>query len=96
MHGYRAILPPHHSPSHVPAHDTSIHHLKKKVHTRARTVKTLHVGSSQQLEDCFDHTNWDIFKHQDRGESTSTELGYIKRCDGTITVYRQIQVYPNQ
>ncbi len=52
--------------------------------------------ASQQLQDCFENTNWDIFKHLDLEEYTSTILCYIKHSVGTVTVDRHIQVYPNQ
>src|SRR4029434_9224789 len=47
-------------------------------------------------QDCFETTNWNIFKHQDLEVYTSTVLCYIKHCVDTVTVDRRIRVYPNQ
>lgn len=67
--GYRAIPLPHLAQSDhlslllVPAYTP----LRKTALTITKTVKTWLAGASQQLQDCFDRTNWDIFQHQDRG-----------------------------
>src|SRR4029434_6655919 len=61
-----------------------------------KTIKTWPDDASQQLQDWFETTNWDIFKHQDLEVYTSTVLCYIKHCVDTVTVDRRIQVYPNQ
>lgn len=53
-------------------------------------------GASQQLQDCFENTNWDVFEHQDLEEQTSAVLGYITHCVDTVTNEKEIQVYPNQ
>ena len=96
-HGYRATQLPHLGLSDhmslllLPAYTP----LKKKAPT-TKTIKTWPDDASQQLQDCFETTNWDIFKHQDLEVYTSTVLCYIKHCVDTVTVDRRIRVYPNQ
>ncbi|KAK3541571.1 hypothetical protein QTP86_031647, partial [Hemibagrus guttatus] len=54
------------------------------------------LAASQQLEDYFDRTNWDIFEHPDLEVFTDSVLCYIKNCIDTVTVDKRIRVYPNQ
>lgn len=61
-----------------------------------KTVKTRPDDASQQLQDCFDRTNWDIFAHQDLNVFTDSVLCYIKHCTDTVTVDKRLRIYPNQ
>ncbi|XP_060768086.1 uncharacterized protein LOC132875344 [Neoarius graeffei] len=53
------------------------------------------------LQDCFHHTDWDVFKGQDTDNRvsldnyTSTVLDYIYFCVDNVTCWRQFRVFPN-
>lgn len=64
--------------------------LRKSAPTTTRTVKTWPEGASEQLQDCFESTIWDVFEHQDLEQYTTAVLGYIKYCMNNVTE----QVYP--
>ena len=70
--------------------------LRKSAPTTSRTVKTWPEGASQQLQECFESTNWDVFEHQDLEQYTTAVLGYIKYCTDNVTVDKCIWVYPNK
>ncbi|KAK3506378.1 hypothetical protein QTP70_002309 [Hemibagrus guttatus] len=65
--GYRARTLPHLGQSDplplllIPAYAP----LRKTAPTITKSVKIWPDGASQQLQDCFDRTNWDIFVHPD-------------------------------
>ncbi|KAK3548144.1 hypothetical protein QTP70_004852 [Hemibagrus guttatus] len=96
--GYRARPLPHLGQSDhmslllIPAYAS----LRKTAPTITKSVKILPDGASQQLQDCFDRTNWDIFEHPDLEVFTDSVLCYIKNCMDTVTVDKRIRVYPNQ
>ncbi len=69
--------------------------LRKRAPTITKIVKTWPEGTSQQLQDCFESTDRDIFEHQDLEQYTAAVLGYIKHCTDTVTVDKYIRVYPN-
>ncbi|KAI4900154.1 hypothetical protein NFI96_023881, partial [Prochilodus magdalenae] len=52
-------------------------------------MKTWPEGTSSQLQDCFEWTNWHVFEDQDLEEYTSTVLYYIKNCVDDVTVEHQ-------
>ena len=63
------------------------------------TIKTIRAwpnGGSRQLQDCFDRTNWDVFEHQDLEMFTDSVMCCIGNCIYTVTVEKQIWVYPSQ
>uniref|UniRef100_A0A3P9IGT3 Reverse transcriptase domain-containing protein n=1 Tax=Oryzias latipes TaxID=8090 RepID=A0A3P9IGT3_ORYLA len=70
--------------------------LRKTAPTIKKTVKIWPDGASQQLQDCFERTNWDVFEHPDLEVFTDSVLCYIKNCIDTVTVDKQIRVYPNR
>ncbi|KAK3575095.1 hypothetical protein QTP86_020708 [Hemibagrus guttatus] len=70
--------------------------LRKTAPTITKSVKIWPDSTSQQLQDCFDRMNWDIFEHPDLEVFTDSVLCYIKNCIDTVTVDKRIQVYPNQ
>ncbi|KAK0149886.1 RNA-directed DNA polymerase from mobile element jockey [Merluccius polli] len=69
--------------------------LRKKPKPVTRTIKIWPEGADQ-LQDCFQNTDWNIFEHQELQERTDTVLCYIKRCTDTVTVNKHVRVYPNQ
>ena len=96
--GYRAKQLPHLGQSDhmslllIPAYTP----IRKSAPVITKTVKTWPEDASQQLQDCFDRTNWDIFEHQDLNVFTDSVLCYIKHCTDTVTVDKRIRLYPNQ
>ncbi|KAM9802248.1 interferon gamma receptor 2 isoform X2 [Syngnathus typhle] len=70
--------------------------VRKPAPVITKTVKTWSDGASQQLQDCFDRTNWGIFEHRDLNVFTDSVLCYIKHCTDTVTVDKPIRIYPNQ
>jgi len=48
------------------------------------------------LQDCFNHTDWDFFEHQELETFTGMVLDYIKFCIGNVTVDKNIWVFQNQ
>lgn len=96
--GYRAKQLPHLGQSDhlslllIPAYAP----LRKSTPIITKTVTTWPEGASQQLQDCLDRTNWEVFSHQDLEMFTGSVLGYIQHCIATVTVEKLIRVYPNQ
>ncbi|KAK3569004.1 hypothetical protein QTP86_021586 [Hemibagrus guttatus] len=96
--GYRAKPLPHLAQSDhmslllIPAYVL----LCKTARTSTKTIKTWPDGAYQQLQDCFNRTNWDVFEHQELGVFTDSVLCYIKNCIDTVTADKCIQVYSNQ
>ncbi|KAK0146537.1 hypothetical protein N1851_014143 [Merluccius polli] len=96
--GYRARPLPHLGQSDhlslllIPAYAP----LTKTAPTITKTVTTWPEGATQQLQDCFDRTNWGVFEHQVLEVFTDGVLCYIKNCIDTVTVDKRIRVYPNR
>ncbi len=62
-----------------------------------KTVKVWPVVAIDQLQDCFEHIDWNVFSHQSDLETfTSSVLSYISYCVDNITVDKKIRVYPNE
>ncbi|KAK3506578.1 hypothetical protein QTP70_009898 [Hemibagrus guttatus] len=96
--GYRARPLPHLAQSDhmslllIPAYSP----LYKTARTSTKIIKTWPDGAYQQLQDCFNRTNWDMFEHQELGVFTDSVLCYIKNCIDTVTVDKCIWVYYNK
>ncbi len=69
--------------------------IRKRAPIITKIVKTWPEGASQQLQDCFESTDWEVFEHQNLEQYTAAVLGYIKHCTDTVTVDKYIRVYPN-
>ncbi|KAL0173817.1 hypothetical protein M9458_029785, partial [Cirrhinus mrigala] len=97
-HAYRAIPLPHlgrsdHlslllSPAYTP--------LTRSTRPTTKSVTIWPDNALFRLQDCFEQTDWDMFKHQDLETFTGTVLDYIKFCIGNVTVDKNIRVFPNQ
>ncbi|KAK3507142.1 hypothetical protein QTP70_008626 [Hemibagrus guttatus] len=70
--------------------------LCKTACTSTKIINTWPDGAYQQLQDCFNRTNWDVFEHQELGVFTDSVLCYIKNCIDIVTVDKCILVYSNQ
>ncbi|XP_051793955.1 uncharacterized protein LOC127530662 [Acanthochromis polyacanthus] len=62
----------------------------------APSTRTWPDDASEQLQNCFERTNWDIFDHPDLEVFTDSVLYYIKNCIDNVTVNKTIRVYPNR
>ncbi len=65
----------------------------------ARVIRVIRVwpeGASAQLQDCFDGTDWSIFKDDDINTYTSTVLFYMRSRMDAVTTTKQICVCPKQ
>lgn len=53
--------------------------------------------SKEQLRDCFDDTNWDMFFEscQDGDELTDTITSYIKFCEDYVSETKTVKIFPN-
>ena len=97
-HAYRAIPLPHLGQSDhlslllTPAYTP----LRRSAPLQTKTITTWPQDALSQLQDCFLHTEWDVFKHQDLAVHTESVLSYIKYCVGNVTVDKRICVFPNQ
>lgn len=51
----------------------------------------------EQLRDCFDDTNWDIFFEscQDGDELTVTITFYMKFCEDYVSETKTVKIFPN-
>nr|XP_057929088.1 uncharacterized protein LOC131129485 [Doryrhamphus excisus] len=97
-HGYRATPLPHlgqsdHlslllTPAYIP--------LRRRSRPTKKIITTLPENALSELQDCLQHTDWDLFQHQDLETYTVTVLDYIKFCMGTVSVDKVIRIFPNQ
>ncbi|KAK1904684.1 Proteinase R [Dissostichus eleginoides] len=97
-HAYRAVPLPHLGLSDhlslllIPAYTP----LRSKTKPVVKYIRTWPEGALSLLQDCFEHTVWDIFEQSNLEEHTEAVLSYIKFCTDTVTVEKRIRVYPNQ
>ncbi len=63
--------------------------------TTTRVVQVWPEGASEQLQDCFNNTDWTIFEDDNIDTYTSSVLFYIKCCMDNVTTTKQIRVFPN-
>ncbi len=96
-HAYRAIPLPHLGQSdHLSLLLTPAYFPQKKNYTTHKTVSIWPENALSQLQDCFTHTDWEVFKHHDLAVHTEAVLAYIKYCMDNVTVNKIIRVFPNQ
>ncbi len=74
--------------------------VNKPVH---KQIQVWPEGSSEALQDCFDTTDWNMFKQAatynnttDLQEYTETVTAYITKCIDDVTVTKTITVRDNQ
>nr|XP_057925471.1 uncharacterized protein LOC131127531 isoform X2 [Doryrhamphus excisus]XP_057925472.1 uncharacterized protein LOC131127531 isoform X2 [Doryrhamphus excisus]XP_057925473.1 uncharacterized protein LOC131127531 isoform X2 [Doryrhamphus excisus] len=97
-HGYRATPLPHLGQSDhlslllTPAYTP----LRRRSRPTKKIITTLPENALSELQDCLQHTDWDLFQHQDLETYTVTVLDYIKFCMGTVSVDKVIRIFPNQ
>ena len=70
--------------------------LRKSAPTTTTTITIWPDDASQQLQDCFDRTNWNIFEHPDLDLFNYSILCYIMTCTDTVTMVKCIRVFPNR
>lgn len=70
--------------------------LRKQGQIQTRMVTVWPEGASQQLQDCFQETDWNMFDHQDLETYTSMVLDYIRFCTANVTREKYVKLYPNR
>lgn len=62
-----------------------------------RTIQVWTEEASSALQDCFEHTDWEVFKEEaDLEEYTSAVLSYVHFCTDAALPTKTITVFPNQ
>ncbi|KAI4877849.1 hypothetical protein NFI96_028554 [Prochilodus magdalenae] len=68
-----------------------------------KQVKTWPPGAVSALQDCFEHTDWEVFREAATSgdsinleEYTESVIGYISKCIDDVTVSKVITTHPNQ
>lgn len=96
---YRAVAAPHLGKSDhicvelIPAYKPLICRTKPIT----KTVQVWSVEASSALQDCFEHTDWEVFKDgSDLEAFTSSVLGYVQFCSDSVLSTKTIKVFPNQ
>lgn len=64
--------------------------------TTTRVVQVWPEGVSEQLQDCFNNTDWTIFEDDNIHTYSSSVLFYIQCCMDNVTTTKQICVFPNK
>ncbi len=69
----------------------------KKTKPVTKEIQVWSDKSKEQLRDCFDDTNWDIFFEscQDLDELTDTITSYIKFCEDYVLETKTVKIFPN-
>ncbi|CAG5867200.1 unnamed protein product, partial [Menidia menidia] len=73
----------------------------KSAETTVRTLRTWPESAVPMLQDCFHHTDWDVFREQGTvtrdilDNYTTSVLDYICFCLDNVTTWKQSRVYPN-
>ena len=103
--GYQSIpLPPFGKSDHISLFlKPTYQQLLKRVKSSVRTVRIWPEGAESALQDCFECTDWDVFKAAatrdslvDVNEYASSVTGFIKKCVDDVTETKQIRTLPNQ
>ncbi|KAL0161541.1 hypothetical protein M9458_045266 [Cirrhinus mrigala] len=74
---------------------------RQKLKQEAPTLRTVHCWSDQSesmLQDCFNHTDWEMFRTaaDNIDEYTDSVCGFIKKCVDDVVPSKTVKVYPNQ
>ena len=103
--GYQSIpLPPFGKSDHISLFlKPTYQQLLKRVKSSMRTVRIWPEGAESALQDCFECTDWDVFKAAatrdslvDVNEYASSVTGFIKKCVDDVTETKQIRTLANQ
>lgn len=70
--------------------------VRRKTSPYTKTVKIWAEPVLAQLQDCFQHTEWDLFSQNDLDHHTETVLDYITYWISNITLEKQVRSFPNQ
>ncbi|KAK0140101.1 hypothetical protein N1851_022987 [Merluccius polli] len=70
--------------------------IRKSAPITIKTVKTWPEGAMEQLQNCFEITDWSVFENRDLEQYTASVLGYITHCMDTVTRDKRIRIYPNR
>ena len=58
-------------------------------------VKQWECDSTEQLQNCFDTTDWNILYSDDVNECVETVSSYIQFCENNIVHSKEVTCYPN-
>ncbi|XP_062394808.1 ribonuclease inhibitor-like isoform X2 [Sardina pilchardus] len=77
--------------------------LLRRTRPTKKTVTVWPTDAASVLQDCFQCTDWQVFREAatnegevDLEEYTSSVLGYISKCTDDVTTTKTITCYPNQ
>lgn len=70
--------------------------LRRKSKLITKIIKKWPEGALEQLQDCFEQMDWEVFEYQDLEQYTETVLFYIKVCMDNVSLIKKIQVFPNR
>ncbi|KAI4879616.1 hypothetical protein NFI96_003853, partial [Prochilodus magdalenae] len=77
--------------------------LLKRVRATVRTVRVWPEGAESVLQDCFQCTDWEVFRSAattdslvDINEYPTSVTGFIRKCVDDVTQTKQIRTLPNQ
>ena len=77
--------------------------LLRRIRPTKRTVTVWPRDAASVLQDCFQRTDWQVFREAatcegevDLEEYTSSVLGFISKCADDVTTTRTVTCYPNQ
>ncbi|KAI4878726.1 hypothetical protein NFI96_018494 [Prochilodus magdalenae] len=77
--------------------------LLKRVRATVRTVRVWPEGAESVLQDCFQCTDWEMFRSAattdslvDINEYATSVTGFIRKCVDDVTQTKQIRTLPNQ
>ena len=60
-----------------------------------KTIKVWDDSTIDELQDCFDTTDWNSLYSEDVNECTDTVTSYIEFCESNIVKTKQVTCYPN-
>ncbi|KAI3360589.1 hypothetical protein L3Q82_002452 [Scortum barcoo] len=75
----------------------ALDHQSHRTRPTTRTVQVWTEEASSALQDCFECTDWEVFKEgTDLDGYTSLVLSYLKFCTDAVLPTKTIKVFPNQ
>ncbi len=66
-------------------------------HMVTKDIQVWTTNSVEQLQDCFDDTDWDLFFNtgKDMNEITDTISAYIQFCEKNMIGTKTVRIFPN-
>ncbi|KAI3372217.1 hypothetical protein L3Q82_022662, partial [Scortum barcoo] len=93
LHTWACHVGPHLCENLIPAYKPLI----CRTRPTTRTLQVWTEEASSTLQDCFECTDWEVFKEgTDLDGYTSSVLSYLKFCTDAVLPTKTIKVFPNQ